>query len=135
MKTLLASSLLGLLALPAFAGGSLDTTEVLALLKKNKPLWDHLGPTLDFDRIAVGVRLGRHWPELGGARIAPYQILVKPKGPGEFTLELTVNCAQRFLDKNGKEIPLTDGGEDDPVIAAFSVEETVTSVQLTPIQP
>ncbi len=115
---------------PVKAGGSVDTATILEVLETNKPLKEYLESTLEFENGGWAVRLGRHFEEMGGARIAPYHVLVKPKGAKEFTMELVVECSQKFTDKDGKEVDIGEGGPSDATVRAVDVEEIVTSVTL-----
>ncbi len=119
---------------PVKAGGSVDTATVLRVLETNKPLKAYLEGTLEFDSAGWGLRLGRHWEEMGGARIAPYHVKVKPKGAGEFTMELVVECSQKFTDKDGKLLDIGEGGPSEATVKAVDVEETVTSVTLRDLE-
>lgn len=130
MKRILVVSLLCLLSLPACAGGSIDTSEVMALLKKNKVLYTFVTSTLELETIGDAVRLGRHFDEVGGMRIAPYVIPAKKKGDKEFNMELVVTCEQKFVDKDGKELDIGDGSPSKATKAVVDVIEKVTSVTL-----
>ena len=130
MRNFLVVSTLCLLALPAFAGGSIDTSEVMALLKKNKVLHAFVTSSLDLEPIGDAVRLGRHFEEVGGMRIAPYVIRAKRKGDKDFNLELVVTCEQKFVDKDGKILDIGDGSESKATKAVADVIEKVTSVTL-----
>ncbi len=130
MKKLLVMSVLCFLSLPAHAGGSIDTIEVMGILKKNKVLYAFVTSTLDLETIGDAVRLGRHFDEVGGKRIAPYVIPAKRKGDKEFNMELVITCDQKFVDKNGKELDIGDGSPSKATTAVVDVIEKVISVTL-----
>ncbi|MFD2256570.1 hypothetical protein ACFSSA_07780 [Luteolibacter algae] len=134
MKKLCLGFLCWMLIVPAFAGGSVDRGQIIELLKKNESLWKYLSATLDFDAAGSAVRLGRHWTEMGGARVAPYQIAVKAKGGKEFDLLLTVNCSQKFLNQDGEALEIGDGGPSEATETAVDVIEKVESVSLQPLE-
>jgi hypothetical protein len=115
----------------AFAGGSLPGKDVEKILQRDPKLWEFLSKTMDFSDTAWGVRCGKHWPLMGGARIAPYSIDVTPKGTKGAPFTLTVECEQRFFDKDNKEIPLENGEiTDDIILRAARVEEKPLCVKL-----
>lgn len=115
---------------PAFAGGSIDTGEVMELFKENKVLHAFVTSTLELEPGGSAVRLGRHFEEVGGMRIAPYVILAKRKGDKEFNMELVVTCEQKFVDKDGNELDIGDGSASDAMKAVADVIEKVSSVTL-----
>ncbi len=117
----------------AFAGGSLPTTDVMTILKRDHTLWSLLSTSLEFSETAYGARCGNHWPYMGGARIAPYTIAATQKGDENNRFILTIECEQRFFDKNNTEIPLKDGQITDQIISlAVRVEEVPLAVTLIP---
>lgn len=130
MKSLLLLFVLFLFSLPAYAGGSIDTSEVMAILEKNKVLHAFVTSTLELEEGGSAVRLGRQFGEVGGMRIAPYVIGAKRKGDKVFNLELVVTCEQKFVDKDGKVLHIGDGSASEATKAVADVIEKVTSVTL-----
>ena len=127
--------LVSLVIHPLKGAGTLESEKVISLLKMNRELWSYLGSTLDFSDKALGFRLERSWIHLGGERIGPYEILVKPKGQKNFYLSLWVICEQRFFDKDGKELPRKEGEITDEMIArAARVDEKVLWVKLISVK-
>lgn len=112
------------------AGGSLDTKQVTDILKKDTVIWTQVLAPFELDTTAWGLRCGTHWPHLGGARIAPYTVLMRPKGAVEYSLLLTVECEQRFIDKNGKELAKDANGSvtDEIINQSVRVEEKVSKI-------
>ena len=135
-RTLIPAVVAGILLCAPLAGPaaeSVPAAQAVALLKNNKALWSYLGSTLEFHAAAKAVRVGPQWKKLGGAFIGPYQVAVKPKGEKNFTLTLTIETEQKFLDADGRELAFdVDADNDDIFEKAVKVEETVTSVSLTP---
>jgi hypothetical protein len=109
-----------------FAGGSFATEQVLPLLKQNPELYDFVTRNLELESGGWAVRIGsRVNPDLGGARIAPYSIRVRPKGstgPWQFLLDIEAETV--FLDQSGKDVPLEEGK---------TIKEILTGIRLTPI--
>lgn len=112
-----------------FAGGSLPSDEVLAVLKKNKVLHEYVTSTLELDPVATAVRLGNHFEELSALRIAPYEVMVKPKGAQEFTMVLFVECSQKFVSKDGKVFDM-DTEFEEATKNAVEVQDEVISIRL-----
>ncbi|MBT8043461.1 MAG: hypothetical protein KJO79_00805, partial [Verrucomicrobiae bacterium] len=77
--------------------------------------------------IGVGIRLGRHFKELGGARVAPYDFEVTSKASGKKFL-LTIHCKTKFVSANGKEL------KDETILTATDTKETFShfAVSLIP---
>ncbi|WP_411825666.1 hypothetical protein [Luteolibacter sp. AS25] len=115
------------------AGGSLDTETVLNLLKKNEVLYKYVTGTLEMSEVAVGVRLGRQFEEIGGMRIAPYVVHAKPRGGESYTMELVVECEQKFVSADGSEIAILSGDQDGDPAKVVDVLEEVTSISLRKI--
>lgn len=112
-----------------FCGGSLSAEELLMVLAKNKVLHEYVTSTLELDPVATAMRLGNHFEELGGLRIAPYEVRVKAKGAEEFTMVLFVECLQEFVDKDGKVFDMEEDF-DAALKNAVEVREEVTSIRL-----
>lgn len=115
------------------AGGSLDSAQVIEILKKDTVLWTQVLEHYELDTTAWGTRCGSHWPHMGGGRIGPYGLLMKPKGASEFTLILSVECEQTFLDKNGKALAKdADGGVNGDIVRnTVRVEEKVRHISIS----
>jgi hypothetical protein len=60
-----------------------------------------------------------------------------PKGATEYSLVLTVECEQRFIDKNGKELPKNaEGSVTDEIISkSVRVEEKVSKIVIEVRKP
>lgn len=124
------------LCIQCHAGGSVSVEQIQKVLKTQPALAKHLNATLKFADGGGATRLGRHWPLLGGARIAPYTIEVTTKDSDQTRLELTVYCVQIYYDEDDKILPLKDGEITDAIIKkAARIVEKVTSVSLAPAAP
>ena len=128
MNFRLAASVLLVSASFAHAQGSLDTNEILPLLKTKPKVADFLLSNLELHDSAMGTRLGFHWENLGGARIGPYEILAKPKGAKEWTVQLHLCVRTTFLDAQGNALD-----KDAAFEKAVGFEETLVSVQIEEI--
>lgn len=119
-------ALLFSLTLPAFAGGSFATEQVIPLLKQNSELYDFVSASLELDSGGWATRIGSRINEdLGGARIAPYSIRAKPKGSaGPWLFFLNIQAETTYLDSSGKDVPLEQGK---------SIKEKLVGIQLNPI--
>ncbi|HWI80719.1 hypothetical protein [Ramlibacter sp.] len=73
------------------------------------------------------VRIGSHFKHLGGKRLGPYTVQVRPKGTHEISpVVLTLCTTYQFLDRNGASVDLDVAGRADVV----DVREKLVSVQL-----
>lgn len=92
-----------MVAAPAYAPGTLDTTDLIQLLKQRPEVSKPFLEAFELERVASGARLGSHFTHLSGARIGPYQVMARPKGSkGPFNIEVWVCTGTEFLDKAGK---------------------------------
>ncbi len=94
----------------AFGEGSVSWNEIENQLEMAPEIRAHLSKTLDIEEAGSGMRLGRHWGELQGARVGPYRFNAKPKGAaGGWQFALVVEVDITFLDAQGrpsKPIPI-----------------------------
>lgn len=102
----------------------------MEILKKNKVLYTFVTSTLDLEPLGDAVRLGRHFEEVSGKRIAPYVIPARRKGDKDFNLELVITCEQKFVDKDGKELEIGDGSPSEATKAVEHVIEKVISLTI-----
>jgi hypothetical protein len=107
-------------ASPASAGGSISLTDVLAAAKGEPNLAEEVAKSLEAsktgedDVVCSATRLGRHFDNLGGQRIAPYECEI-----GDRVLE--IDAQVRMFDAEGREIDL--GDPDTPAKAAEVKED------------
>lgn len=75
-----------------------------------------------------GVRIGNEaMPNLGGARMGPYQFQARWLSPaGEVPVTLVIDTDTHFFDRAGHDI--TDGD----LRQASSIKETFTSIEIEP---
>ncbi|MCP5535348.1 MAG: hypothetical protein H7A51_03835 [Akkermansiaceae bacterium] len=112
---------------PCWAGGSVSfADDVKPLLDQQPALKKLILDTFEVSNIGVGVRLGRHFTELGGARIAPYEFEATSKVSGKKFL-LTIHCKTVFVLANGKE-----AGEDE-IFSATETRQTFTHFSVAPV--
>ena len=76
--------------------------------------------------IGVGLRLGRHFTELGGARVAPYEFEVTSRATGKKFL-LTIHCDTVFKLANGKT------ATEDEMLKATEIKETFSHFSVAPM--
>lgn len=98
----------------AQGGGSVTFKEVRSLL--DEAALQHLESAYSIDEIGVGVRLGRHYSHLGGARVAPYEFLATASAATGLAFSVTIHAEVVFLDAAGKPT-------EDPKLAV-EVRET-----------
>jgi hypothetical protein len=109
---------------PAFAGGTLGSAELDALLQQQPDVREFLASTLKFsDSAYAEVRLGAHFKNLGGARIGPYTIPAKSVKDGR-AIEVVLCTKTRFLDRNGKEVT------EPQIETATQIDEKLIAVLL-----
>lgn len=108
---------------PAAAGGSITLKDVLAAAKSANGLEEEVSKSLEESKTGEGdvvcsaTRLGRHFDQLGGERIAPYECDI-----GGRTLE--VDAQVKMLDAEGRELEVSD--PETPAKAAEVKEEGFT---------
>ncbi|MEM7012385.1 MAG: hypothetical protein AAF585_12980 [Verrucomicrobiota bacterium] len=123
--------LLLILTLPArmIAGGSVTWDDANRILGQNSQLQKFVNSTLDIPEQGSATRLGKHFENLGGARVGPYVFDVKPKGAdGGAQLQLTIETEMTFVDAVGEPL-----NEDDDFRLAEDVRERFLGVRLDPI--
>ena len=117
--------------IPSFliAGGSCSWDDDVKPLFDDQPaLLKHLEATLDFEKVGSAVRLGRHFTNLSGRRMAPYVFLAKPKGvDGEFVFEMVVEAEARYFDENNQEIV---SAAFDDALTASAIQEKIIGVSI-----
>jgi len=111
-----------------FAGGSITLADIQPLLDQQPKLWHFYLDHFDISPHGGGVRLGKDWGELQGARVAPYEFEAKMKGDsGPYNLKITIETNGWYFDAKGKEMP-------DPK-QAVSIKEILTSIGAGPLHP
>lgn len=113
----------------AWAGGSFDRdAQLLPVLRQQPELAKFLTESLEIDDSGSALRIGPHIPALGGKRIAPYLIRVKPKGQkGPYTFRMEVEADVAFYDAAGRKL---DKDKDNDYEQAVRVEERLKAVKL-----
>jgi hypothetical protein len=93
--------------LTSVGGGTLEFAQVEQLLREQPATYRWLATTLVFPSAAYAeIRLGTHFPALGGARIGPYSFFAERRGAGPASrVEVTLCTRYRFLDPQGVELP------------------------------
>jgi hypothetical protein len=88
----------------AFAGGSIDRAEVMAIVKQQPAVARYLERSLDLRATGFATRLGPHWKSLSAARVGPYSIDAKAKGKSTlYNLAVVVCVETTFVDQAGKK--------------------------------
>ena len=106
--------------------GSLDTEEVIIVLKQNAPLYKSLDEAFEFSKGAVGSRIGNVGDaKLGGTRVGPYEFYARPKGTnGDWIFKIIIETEIKYYKKDGQVATLFDGEV---------VQEKLTSVRIVPM--
>lgn len=129
MRILFASLLISLCFFAqsnAFAGGSVDLSELEPLLVQQKELWAFYKEKFDISTHGGGLRLSSQGIPLRGFRIGPYDFPAKLKGSkGDYTYRILINTDFTFYDRNKHEV--TDQ------INAYKVEEMIISIAIAPL--
>lgn len=127
-RTTVLLPLLALLPALGHGGGTMDEAELLELLKQKPQIREFILQNFDMPKGAWGaVRIGSHYPHLGGKRLGPYTIQVAPKGRTELSpIVITLCTANTFYDASGKALPADSRDE----YLAVRVQEKLLSVQL-----
>jgi len=115
-----ALSLLLIPVQPVGAAGSVAFEEVRHLIPD--VVLEHLESTYAIDPTGSAIRLGRHYTELGGARVGPYHFRAVAANNAALVFALVVQTDVAFLDNGGK-------ATDDPE-AAVSIREVLLSCDL-----
>lgn len=127
-NTLAACIAFGLLILPSLllrAGGSVELSDLQALVKQQPALWKFYTDRLDISPKGGGLRLGAEGIPLRGYRVGPYEFPAKLKGSkGDYDLMIILTTDLYFLDSKGREV--TDQK------LAVKKEEMLISIGLTP---
>jgi len=118
--------LFALASTTAFAWGTLETSDVLAIIRQNEVLYKSLTAAFEFGDAAVGNRIGNVGDaHLGGARVAPYEFSAKPKGSkGPWLFNIIVEAETKYYRKSGEEVTLYEGE---------IIKEKLTSVKIVPM--
>ena len=115
-------------AIPAWAGGTLETDELAPLLRQRPQ--EVAAIRREFllgDSAFAQVRIGSHFKHLGGARMGPYEVRLTPRASGEHPERVLWICTSaRFLDRRGRDIAEIDNA----MLRAVRVRETVTLLQV-----
>jgi len=109
------------------AGGSINISDLNALLGQQPALWKFYSEHFDISPHGGGLRLSSQGIPLRGCRVGPYEFPAKLKGAiGGYDLKLTIITDLYFLDSRGKEV--TDQK------LATKKEEVLTGISLGPFK-
>jgi hypothetical protein len=127
-KNLLAVVILAWSSSHLFAGGSITLKDIQPILDQQPKLWHFFLDHFDISPHGGGVRLGKDWGELQGARVAPYEFEAKMKGdPGPYDLKIKIETDGWYFDAQGKEAP------DQRL--AVSIKEVLIHIGVGPLNP
>lgn len=110
----------------ADAGGSVAFEDIRHLIPE--PVIKHLESTYTIDPVGDATRLGRHYTELGGARVGPYHFRVTAKQNADLVFELTLQTDVAFLNADEK-------ATDDPGAAAYIREQLLSCELVSNLAP
>lgn len=123
--------ILGILAafhpLDGFAEGSCTWEEARAILEQSPELLAHVEQTLAVDPTGFALRLGAHYTDLSGQRVAPFTFRAVSKGATSVALELVVEAELTFFDHEGKPVSSEQSNR------AHQVRQTLTGITLRPL--
>lgn len=125
--------LFAVLTAQSWAGGSLSFAEIRPLIEKSGSFGQWLLERFEFSDNATGVRLGNHWPHLGGARQGPYTVKGKFRGdPGRMDLLFTIGTRVAYYDGTSEIWSGRALAESLPnsVFEATDFSETLKSVEI-----
>ncbi|NWK56278.1 hypothetical protein HW115_11705 [Verrucomicrobiaceae bacterium N1E253] len=131
MKTLCVFCLGLLVWMPSklLAGGSVSYQDQVAPLLVQQPTLKKLiEKSFKLPDSGFATRLGNHFKNLGGLRIAPYSFVVESKD-GKAKYNLTIHCETKFKLSNG-ELVSRDSGK---IFEAVKVVEKVTHFTVAPL--
>ena len=112
----------------SFAGGSITLDDLQSLLNQQPRLWKFYQDHFDISPHGGGMRLGKDWGELQGARVAPYEFEAKMKGdPGPYNLKITIETNGWYFDAQGNAMP-------DPK-QAVTIKEVLVRIGVGPLKP
>lgn len=125
---LLWAALAVLAVLPHLAGGTVELSDLLPLLRRKPQLSGFLFQVYELPASAfAAVRLASYFTHLGGARVGPYVFEARPRDPSAAGTALISLCTEaQFLDGAGDPLPF--GVDDEPPIKARAVREELTAI-------
>lgn len=122
---------LGILAafhpLDGFAEGSCTWEEARAILEQSPELLAHVEQTLTVDPTGFALRLGAHYTDLSGQRVAPFTFRAVSRSSPAVALELVVQAELTFFDHEGKAVTSEQSSR------AHQVRQTLTGITLRPL--
>lgn len=104
--------------------------DVVQVLSQDRNLQSFVERSFDVVPSGTAVRLGNHFENLSGQRVAPYVFTAKPKGSGDgYPFNLIIEAKLQFLDADGNPL---DEEAFKPEVAA-QVKETLIGIRLEPV--
>lgn len=127
LRTWWLSLLCALIPGQGYPEGSCTWDEARALLEQSPDLLSHVEQTLTVEPTGFALRLGSHYTDLSGLRVAPFTFRALSKGNPPVALELVIEAELAFFDHAGKPVAATDSQK------AHQVRQTLTHVLLRPL--
>lgn len=86
-----------------WAGGTLDESELMPLLSQKPQIREFIVENFDVPKGAwADVRVGSHFKHLGGKRLGPYTVEIRPKGRSTMSpVVLTLCTTYQFVGRDG----------------------------------
>lgn len=113
----------------AMAAGSCSWEDVQTLLAQAPQIRQYVESTLEVEPNGTAMRLGSHYVNLSGSRVAPYHFRAKPKGAeGSFQFQLVIDADLTVFDKMGKPLP------PQSFETAASFQEIFSAIRLEPLE-
>ena len=116
-------------ALDGFSEGTCTWEEARAILEQSPELLTHVEQTLTVETTGFALRLGDHYTDLSGQRVAPFTFRAVSKATPNLALDLVVEAELTFFNHEGKAVK---PGESQH---AHQVRQTLTGIQLRPVSP
>jgi len=91
--------------LDGFAEGSCTWEDAKVIVEQSPALLAHLEETLEIADTGFALRLGPHYTDLSGQRVAPYTFQAVSKTEAATPLELVVEAELIFFDQAGNPVP------------------------------
>jgi len=112
----------------ALATGSCSWEDVQTLLAQAPQIRQYVESSLDIEPSGTAMRLGSHYANLSGSRVAPYHFRAKPKGAeGSFQFQLVIDADLTLFDPMGKALP------PQSFETAASFQEIFSAIRLEPL--
>ncbi|MEO0446359.1 MAG: hypothetical protein AAF191_09830 [Verrucomicrobiota bacterium] len=112
----------------SLAEGSCHWDDGRALLEQAPAMLEYVEQSLDVESFGFALRLGPHFPDLSGTRVAPYTFRAQSKFNEDHWFELVLEADLTFFDAQGAAIETGDPEE------ATQIRQAFTGLTLRPVE-